>query len=53
MNDPVKRIRECLATGGDLGDVLNILWLEHEEADIVLSYAELNAFVIQAVKSMA
>lgn len=48
----VERIRECLCKGADLNDTLNAIWLEHEAQGLDLTYQELNAFVIQAVKEL-
>jgi len=52
MNSPVEIIKECLSKGGDLNDTLNTIWLENEAKGKDLSYEDINAFVIQAVREL-
>ena len=52
MSNPVELIKECLSKGADLNDILNTIWLENEAQGKDLTYQELNAFVIQAVKEL-
>jgi len=52
MSNPVELIKECLNKGADLNDTLNKIWLENEAKGKELSYQDLNAFVIQAVREL-